>query len=204
MSRRGRTSEVKSAKPGTSVDLRIIGGRLRGRKIEYSGDPRTRPMKDRVREALFNLIGPSIQGMHAIDLFAGTGALAFEAISRGAIGATMIEQHFPSADLIRRNGEQLEIAAICEVIGADAFCWWKRRTNLPATPWVVLCSPPFDFFESRTNDMAELISGCVEAAPAGSVVVVESPEAFDFATLPGNLEWDSRAYQPARLAIYRK
>ena len=54
-----------------------------------------RPMKNRVREALFNLIGPSIKGKHAIDLFAGTGALGLEAISRGAVSATLTEQHYP-------------------------------------------------------------------------------------------------------------
>src|SRR5262245_7614130 len=65
-------------------ELRIIGGTLRHRKLLYSGDQRTRPMKDRVREAVFNLVGPDVVGQHAIDLFAGTGALGFEAISRGA------------------------------------------------------------------------------------------------------------------------
>ena len=54
-------------------ELRIIGGTLRHRKLLYSGDQRTRPMKDRVREAVFNLVGPVVVGQHAIDLFAGTG-----------------------------------------------------------------------------------------------------------------------------------
>ncbi len=60
--------------------LRIIGGVHRGRKLEYSGDPRTRPMKDRVREAVFNLLGPDVAGKYVIDLFAGTGALGLEAL----------------------------------------------------------------------------------------------------------------------------
>ena len=68
------------------VGVRIIGGKFRGRKLEYSGDPRTRPMKDRVREALFNLLGHGVEGKVAIDLFAGTGALALEALSRGRRG----------------------------------------------------------------------------------------------------------------------
>ena len=66
------------------VGLRIVGGRFRGRKLLYSGDFRTRPMKDRLREAVFNLVGPAVAGMHAIDLFGGTGALGLEALSRGA------------------------------------------------------------------------------------------------------------------------
>ena len=59
------------------VGLRIIGGSLRGRRLQYTGDLRTRPMKDRVRESVFNLIGPAVVGSHAIDLFAGTGAWAW-------------------------------------------------------------------------------------------------------------------------------
>src|SRR5262245_47435808 len=72
---------------------RIIGGTLRGRKLLFAGDARTRPMKDRVREALFNLLADAVRGKHAIDLFAGTGALGLEAISRGASGATLVERH---------------------------------------------------------------------------------------------------------------
>ena len=77
--------------------MRIIGGKFRGRKLEYSGDLRTRPMKDRVREALFNLLGNAVEGKIAIDLFAGTGALGLEALSRGASRAVFIERHRPTA-----------------------------------------------------------------------------------------------------------
>ena len=64
--------------------LRIIGGKFRGRQIEYSGDPVTRPMKDITREACFNLVGAYVDGKAAFDLFAGTGAIGLEALSRGA------------------------------------------------------------------------------------------------------------------------
>src|SRR6478735_6302833 len=95
------TSKHRSA--DTVAGLRIIGGSLRGRKIEYSGDARTRPMKDRVREAVFNLLGYSVEGTHVIDLFAGTGAMAIEAISRGATKAICIERHYPTAKLIEKS-----------------------------------------------------------------------------------------------------
>src|SRR5688572_16458652 len=85
------------------VGLRIIGGSMRGRKLKYSGEARTRPMKDRVREAVFNLLGTTVEGCYVIDLFAGTGALGLEAISRGATGATFIERHFPTAKVIEEN-----------------------------------------------------------------------------------------------------
>ena len=75
-----RRKQLKPAAPAAresadeaSAEPRIIGGKFRGRKLLYLPDRRTRPMKDRVREAVFNLIGPGIKGKHAIDLFAGTG-----------------------------------------------------------------------------------------------------------------------------------
>src|SRR5262245_27839595 len=92
---------------------RIIGGALRGRKLIYTGDPRTRPMKDRVREALFNRLSTSVRNKHAIDLFAGTGALGLEAMSRGASGATLVDRHFPTAELIRQNAASLGIEGLC-------------------------------------------------------------------------------------------
>ena len=84
--RRPGAGPTASDSAGPIAGLRIIGGRLRGRKLHYSGDLRTRPMKDRLREAIFNLIGPAIRGKHAVDLFAGTGALALEASAAAPSG----------------------------------------------------------------------------------------------------------------------
>ena len=114
----------------------IIGGKFRGRKLEYSGDLRTRPMKDRVREALFNLLGHGCEGKVAIDLFAGTGALALEALSRGATRAVFIEQHRPTAQTIQRNAATLGVEANVEItsantfFGPNAFPTWARRPGL--------------------------------------------------------------------------
>ena len=99
MVRRKPTSE----KQPTPTELRIIGGHLRGSKLRYHGDPQTRPMKERVREAIFNLITTDAQGCHAIDLFAGTGALGLEAISRGAVSGAFIEKHVPTARILEEN-----------------------------------------------------------------------------------------------------
>jgi len=183
---------------------RIVGGRLRGRKLLYSGDERTRPMKDRVREALFNLIGPAVSGSHAIDLFAGTGALGLEAISRGAARATFIEQHFPTADLIRKNIAVLGVEEPCEVAPANTFIWAKRFLAAAPSdlPWVVFCSPPYAFYVDRNAEMLQLIGSLFAGASKGSIFAVEADERFDFATLPQPDEWDLRTYPPAHLAIW--
>ncbi len=184
--------------------MRIIGGNFRGRKLRYGGDQRVRPMKDRVRESLFNLIGPAIKGKHAVDLFAGTGALGLEAISRGAVAATLTEQHYPTAKILRENVATLEIEPLVEAITADVFIWFRRGPDLPQTPWVVFCSPPYDFYVERTEDILELIGGLIEAAPAESIFAVESDERFDFDLLPNAGQWDVRPYRPAVVGVYRK
>lgn len=191
-------------RPGGTVGLRIVGGRFRGRRLLYSGELRVRPMKDRIREAVFNLLGPAVAGKHAIDLFAGTGALALEALSRGAQRATLIEMHSPTAAIIRQNIATLDVAPLCELVSADTFRWWRRRPDLGPTPWVVFCSPPYAFFVERQDELLETLRTMLEAAPAQSLFVVESDERFDFSRLPDATAWDVRRYVPALVGVYQK
>ena len=188
----------------TPVGVRIIGGTFRRRKLEYSGDIRTRPMKDRVREALFNLLGNAVEGKVAIDLFAGTGALGLEAISRGASRAVFIERHRPTAQIINRNSTTLGVTAIIDVISADTFLWAKRLPNLGTAAWVVFCSPPYEFYTARKDDMLQLLNHLIQVAPAESLFAVESDNRFDFGELPAADQWDVRAYPPTLLGILEK
>ena len=190
---------------GPVVGLRIIGGKMRGRKLQYSGDLRTRPMKDRVREAVFNLLGPAIKETHAIDLFAGTGALGLEAISRGAQRATMIERHLPTAKLIEQNAAALGAAEQVEVVFGDAFGWSeefcaKSAGTIPAL--TVFCAPPYDFYVERQEQMLALIDRWLGAGAEGSQIVVEADDRFDFALLPQAERWDVREYLPAVVGIF--
>ena len=190
-----------AARGDSANRLRIIGGRHRGRLLVYSGDPRTRPMKERVREAVFNLLADSVAGKHAIDLFAGTGALGLEAISRGATGATLLERHFPTAQLIRANATQLGLDAQVEVIAANAFYWVRKQWKPSQQPLVVFCCPPYDFYVERQSEMLDLIGAFAIRAPAASTLVVECDDRFDVAHLPESIAWDVRRYPPATLAI---
>jgi 16S rRNA (guanine(966)-N(2))-methyltransferase RsmD len=177
---------------------------MRGRKLKYAVESRTRAMKERVREALFNLLGPAVREKHAIDLFAGTGALAFEAISRGASAATLVEHHFPTAKLIRENAEALGVAERCQVLPANVLLWAKRLPKLPERAWVVFCSPPWDLFVERVEAVGALVERLIEAAPVGSVFAVEADERFDFGQLPNADEWKIRKYPPAVIGIWSK
>jgi 16S rRNA (guanine966-N2)-methyltransferase len=183
--------------------LRIIGGKFRGRKLLYSGDIRTRPMKDRLREAVFNLVGTDIKGSHALDLFAGTGALGLEALSRGATRATFIEQHYPTSAIIKQNIAALEVNNQTEVVPGNVFIWFRRHPDLGELPWVVFCSPPYNFYVERMTEMLDIIGGMIPVAPPNSVFVVEADERFDFKLLPKPENWDVREYPPAIVGILR-
>lgn len=204
MARRRPAKSKTTAPAAVTNPLRIIGGRLRGRKLLYDGRHGTRPMKDRVREALFNLVGPSVKGQHAIDLFAGTGALGLEALSRGAASATFIEQHFPTANLVEQNIQLLELGDVCDVARANTFLWARDLTSLPDLPWLVLCSPPYSFYLERADQMLALIDRYLELMPEGSTMVVEADGQFDFDRLPQARRWDIRSYPPAVLGILRQ
>ena len=196
-----RNGDARSAE-GPIAGLRIIGGTLRHRKLQYSGDLRTRPMKDRVREAVFNLLGPQIKGTHAIDLFAGTGALGLEAISRGAERATMIERHLPTAKLIEQNAAALGVAEQVEVIFGDAFGWSEEFCSRAPSVVTVFCSPPFDFYVDRREQMLALIDRWTSNALPVSQIVVEADERFDFSSLPQQERWDVREYFPAVVGLF--
>ena len=180
---------------------RIVGGELRGRTLEFAPAARTRPMKDRVRETLFDLIGPRVKGAVALDLFAGTGALGFEAVSRGAAQAVFCERHFPTADALRRSARQLGVEGRVDVRPGDVLLWAKKMPPLPVSaPWLVFVSPPWAFFSERADDLMALIKATMAAAPAGSTLVVESDHTFDAAALPGT-GWESRPIPPAVLHL---
>jgi len=181
---------------------RIIGGELRGRRLAHQPGERTRPMKDRVRETLFDLLGGSLRGRMALDLFAGTGALGFEALSRGAGRAVFVERHFPTADTLRRSARDLGVTDRCDVRSGDVLLWGKRMPELPGSaPWIVFVSPPWSFFGDRTGELLALIATVRGAAPVGSTFVVESDTSFAAALLPDATAWRSRVMPPAVLHL---
>lgn len=199
-----KIGSVRGKEPVKAVGLRIIGGKFRRRQLKYSGELSVRPMKDRVREAVFNLVGPTVAGKHAVDLFAGTGALGLEALSRGATRATFIERHYPTAAVLRENLETLGVAAAAEVHTSDTFIWWRLDAKLSELPWLVFCSPPYDLYVSRSDDLLGLLREMIERSPPSSLFVVESDLRFDFAQLPQPADWDVRSYRPAFVGLYQK
>ena len=161
-------------------------------------------MKDRLREAVFNLIGPGIRGKHALDLFAGTGALGLEALSRGAARATLDRAAPPHRGRHPRERRGVGRGRPSRGRRRQRLRLVRRTPELGPLPWVVFCSPPYDFYVQRAGEMLELLAGLIASAPPGSVFVVEADGRFDFSQLPDPPAWDVRQYPPAVVGLLRK
>ena len=126
--------------------IRIIGGKWRGRKLAVASSRGLRPTPDRARETLFNWLAPHIVGARVLDLFAGTGALGFEALSRGAAHATLVERDGAAVRLLRQHQRMLDADADIAHADARAFLRQQQLKEEQDVPhWdVVFLDPPFD------------------------------------------------------------
>ena len=127
--------------PRPPGSVRIIAGHLRGSKLAVPDRPGLRPSSDRVRETLFNWLQAATPGARVLDLFAGTGALGFEAASRGAARVLMVERDPALAEALRANAARLKVAS-ARVEVADALAWLQRAPGEAFD--LVFLDPPFD------------------------------------------------------------
>ncbi len=181
--------------------LRIIGGELRRRNVLYNGDRATRPMKDSVRENLFNILGKTLQGAVAWDLFAGTGIVAIEAISRGAVHAVAIDASRDCIRSIRKSSEALNLGDRLEILLGDTFRIATTRFQFAENERrVVFCCPPYAMWESQNPRLVALLENAIKTAAPGSFIVVETDRKFDPTTL-FEADWDIRGYGNTNIGV---
>ena len=126
----------------SSGQLRIIGGRWRGRRLKVLQHPHLRPTSDRMRETLFNWLAPAVHGQRWLDLFAGSGALGFEALSRGAAAGVFVEHDAAAAQQLREQAKIL--GAAVTVAQADACTWLCSAQAQEQGPFdLVFLDPPY-------------------------------------------------------------
>jgi len=182
--------------------MRIIAGQRRGHKID---GPRasagTRPTSDLVRESLFNILGDLVVERIVFDVFAGTGALGLEALSRGAERAVFVEKDRECVSLIIRNIGTLRYEDRALVRLVDAYRWARAFQPTDDRPVVVFIDPPSQEYERRGNALNQMIVQLVEKMPSGSVVALEAGRVLDERILEDFTSWDIRRYSSAQIAI---
>src|SRR4051794_19363664 len=137
-----KPAPIKLAPRTEHGKVRIIGGRWRGTRLPVPASPGLRPSSDRVRETLFNWLMPVLAGARVVDVFAGTGALGLEAVSRGAAHAALVERDTALARSLRETVTRLSAQKAVEVAHGDALAWLARQA--PASFDVAFVDPPFD------------------------------------------------------------
>jgi 16S rRNA (guanine966-N2)-methyltransferase len=178
--------------------VRIIAGQWRGRPLEAPPGLATRPTADRVRETLFSMLASrigSFADLRVADLFAGSGALGFEALSRGAASATFVENDAKAVAAIRRNGEKLGASDLIEILGGSAL-------TLPhSTPFdLVFADPPYPAGSGTT--VVQVVMKASWLAQGGWMSVETSS---DDTVDPGELELQTtRVVGRARLTLLRR
>ena len=181
--------------------MRIIAGQRRGHKFDGPKDSATRPTSDLVRESIFNILGESVAGLTVFDLFAGTGAIGLEALSRGAGRAIFVEKNRDNVALIRRNIATLRFEDRATVISHDAHRWARAFVADDAEPLVVFIDPPYAEYENHPERVRKLLEGFMASLPAGSIVAAESRIRLDETILPDLDAWDVRKYGGTQVAI---
>src|ERR1700754_654995 len=182
--------------------MRVVGGRLRGRNIASPSSNDIRPTQDRLRESVFNILmhayGNPIEGARVLDLFAGTGALGIEAISRGAAFALFVDNGTDAGALLRNNIEALGLGGVTKVFRRDAGDLGPAH---PVEPFSLgFLDPPYGK-KLAEKALASLHDG--KWLTSGAMLVVEEAKAAGFVAPEGFEELERRAYDDTEFVLLR-
>lgn len=179
--------------------MRIIGGEFRGRQLLGPRGEATRPITDRVKQSLFDILAPLLDGAVVHDVFAGTGSMGLESLSRGASHATFFESDRSALARLNQNIITLGLAGRSTVIRGDLFRWFDVSTvkpphNVPARVDLVFLDPPYRFLADRADELLQLSQHLVHGHLKPEATVVFRHAAADSLALPGLQAYDTRTY----------
>lgn len=184
--------------------MRIIAGEFRGRRIEAPDTDGTRPMLDRVRESVFATLGNVVDGAHVLDLYAGSGSLGLEALSRGAAHVRFVEQARVALDALKANVEELGVADRVRIVRGNALArgsWRDEETGdggISSRYDLIVFDPPYRLLDDP-NDRAKLLKAAddliADHLDEGGVFVFHAPDrALNALRLPSGRTGDLRTY----------
>jgi len=188
---------MKQRSDNAAGKVRIIGGRWRGTRLSVSDRPGLRPTADRVRETLFNWLAPALPGARVLDLFAGTGALGIEAVSRGAAHAVLVERDPAAAQALRDTGAKLRGGDALAVVQSDALAWLHAQPD--AAFDIAFVDPPFD-----ANLWGGVLPLLASKLAEHGWLYVEAPVDAAPERLPGWIVHREGQTREVRYALYRR
>lgn len=184
--------------------MRIVGGKFKGHNIAPPHGSATRPTSDRVRESVFNILAHGIEGLNidgarVLDLFAGTGAMGLEAVSRGARFCQFVDDSAEARGLIRKNADALGVIGLAKI-------WRRDAANLgPCAPQpgfdLVFADPPYGKGLGEKS-LASLVSG--QWLNSGAIVILEESKKAEIPAVAGLTLIDARDYGETKIRFYRQ
>jgi 16S rRNA (guanine966-N2)-methyltransferase len=170
--------------------MRVIAGKFRSRQLKSLKGLALRPTSDRLRETLFNVLADRVVGASFVDVFAGTGAVGIEALSRGSREVVFIEKHEPAATLIKKNLDSLGVSAGTRILDVDAVLGLKALDKAKASdaksPGIVYVDPPYGNLEDYDRVLTHL--GFEALLDDGSLVIAEHRRNLELPEKIGGLQ----------------
>lgn len=181
--------------------MRISSGTARGRRIKTAKSMTVRPTSGRVKEAIFDILGQDFTGARVLDLYAGSGGLGLEALSRGAARAVFVERSRAAAGSIRRNLETLGFSQ-ADVLAMDVFRYLQLAGRKTAKFTHIFADPPYRLFEQHW--ISQLWEGVATLLEMESVFIVEHPSSWTGPPATGELQLEkTRRYGQTSVSFYR-
>jgi 16S rRNA (guanine966-N2)-methyltransferase len=186
--------------------MRIIGGEFRSRQLLAPRTDATRPITDRVKQSLFDILAPEIEGVRVYDCFAGTGSMGLESLSRGAAQATFYEADRSAAALLRKNIAALGVEKRTTVVDRDLFKWFAATRDATARvrAGIIFLDPPYRMVREEPEKLKSLVEAMVERHLTDDGVIVFRHDAKDRLDLPNVTICDERTYGGMTIELLRR
>jgi 16S rRNA (guanine966-N2)-methyltransferase len=184
--------------------MRIIAGDFRGRRLLAPETDATRPVTDRVKQSLFDILTPLIMDARVYDVFAGTGSMGLESLSRGAAHVTFFEADRSAAARLRRNIETLAVQDRSQVITQDLFRWFATVPEPQQRGDLIFLDPPYRFLRERSADLQSLAAAMAQRHLSPQGTIVFRHDAADQLELPALAVEDVRTYGGMTLEFLRQ
>jgi len=182
--------------------MRIIAGQFRGRKLLPPKSQITRPITDRVKQSLFDILTPALPDANIYDLFAGTGSIGLECLSRGSRHVTFFESDRSAASILKKNIENLNATNLSTIITQDLFKWFASSRGHQHVHLVFL-DPPYRFLRQRSDDLGRLCEHLLSHVTATGTIIFRH-DSSDTLALPSLHPYDVREYGSMTIELLGK